>query len=129
VRIYKVKVFARFQRRERIDDEALAKAVRGAEAGLVDADLGGGLIKQRVARHGEGKRGGYRTVVVYRRGDLAVFLLGFAKNNRGNIDDDELEDLKGQAQVFLRLGVNEIKAAIAADELTEVAYDETKDER
>ena len=76
MRIYKVKVFARFQRRERIEDGALAKAVRAAEDGLIDADLGGGLIKQRVARPGQGKSGGYRTVIVYRRGDLAVFLLG-----------------------------------------------------
>jgi hypothetical protein len=122
VQIYKVKVFARFQRREGISDVALAKAVRAAESGLVDADLGGGLIKQRVARPGQGKSGGYRTVIVYRRGDLAVFLLGFAKNDRGNIDDDELEDLRGQARVFLRLSMDQIEAAVAADELTEASY-------
>lgn len=127
MRIYKVKVFARFQRRERLEDEALVKAVRSAEEGLVDADLGGGLVKQRVARPGQGKSGGYRTVIVYRRGDLAVFLLGFAKNDRDNVDDDELEDLKGQARVFLRLSMSEIRAAIAADELTEVAYGEAED--
>ncbi len=126
MRIYKVKVFARFQRRERIEDGALAKAVRAAEDGLIDADLGGGLIKQRVARPGQGKSGGYRTVIVYRRGDLAVFLLGFAKNNRGNVDDDELVDLKGQARVFLRLSMKEISASIAADELAEVEYGEAE---
>ena len=60
MRVYKVKVFARFQRREHITDETLAKAVKSAEEGLVDADLGGGLIKQRVARPGQGKSGGYR---------------------------------------------------------------------
>jgi hypothetical protein len=129
VRIYKVKVFARFQRRERIEDGALVRAVRSAEEGLVDADLGGGLIKQRVARPGQGKSGGYRTVIVYRRGDLAVFLLGFAKNDRDNVDDDELEDLKGQARVFLRLSMSEIRAAIAADELAEVEYGEAEDKR
>ena len=126
MRIYKVKVFARFQRRERIEDGALAKAVRAAEDGLIDADLGGGLIKQRVARPGQGKSGGYRTVIVYRRGDLAVFLLGFAKNDRGNVDDDELVDLKGQARVFLRLSMKEINASIAADELAEVEYGEAE---
>jgi hypothetical protein len=55
VRVYKVKVFARFQRRERIADASLVKAVRSAEDGLVDADLGGGLIKQRVARSGQAR--------------------------------------------------------------------------
>jgi hypothetical protein len=80
VRVYKLKAFARFQRRERIADRALAKAMQSAEQGLVDADLRGGLIKQRIARPGQGKSGGYRTVIAYRRGDLAVFLYGFAKN-------------------------------------------------
>jgi hypothetical protein len=127
VRVYKVKVFKRFQRRERIADVSLAKAVRSAEDRLVDADLGGGLIKQRVARPGQGKSGGYRTVIAYRRGDLAVFLLGFAKSERANIDDDELEELRGQARAFLRLSTDQIEAAIAAEELMEVSYgDEEK---
>jgi len=122
VRVYKVKVFARFQRRERIADAALAKAVRDAEAGLIDADLGGGLIKQRVARPGRGKRGGYRTVIVYRRSELAVFLLGFAKSERANVDDDELEDLREQARAFLGLREDQIETGIVEDELTEVNY-------
>ena len=122
MRVYKVKVFARFQQRERIADAALAKAVRSAEDGLVDADLGGGLIKQRVARPGQGKSGGYRTVIVYRRGDLAVFLVGFAKSGRANIDDDELEELRGQARTFVGLSQDRIEAAIAEDVLTEVSY-------
>ena len=124
MRVYKVKVFARFQRRERIADASLAKAVRSAQDGLVDADLGGGLIKQRVARAGQGKSGGYRTVIAYRRGDRAIFLLGFGKNERANIDDDELEDLRGQARAFLGLSMDQIEAAIAEDELTEVNYGE-----
>jgi hypothetical protein len=66
-------------------------------------------------------------VIVYRRGDLAVFLLGFAKSERANIDDDELEELRGQARAFLRLSTDQIEAAIAAEELTEVSYgDEEK---
>jgi hypothetical protein len=122
LRVYKVKVFARFQRREHIADETLAKAVKSAEEGLVDADLGGGLIKQRVARPGQGKSGGYRTVIAYRRGDLAIFLLGFAKNERANIDEDELDDLRGQARAFFGLSAEQIEAAIAEDELMEVDY-------
>ena len=122
MQVYKVKVFARFQRRERIADKALANAVRSAEDGLVDADLGGGLIKQRVARPGQGKSSGYRTVIAYRHGDKAVFLLGFAKSERANIDDDELEELRAQARVLLRLSADQIEAATAAEELTEVNY-------
>ena len=81
MRLLKLKAFARFQRREGIADKTLSKTIRSAEAGLIDADLGGGLIKQRVARPGQGKRGGFRTIVAYRRGIRAVFLFGFAKMN------------------------------------------------
>jgi hypothetical protein len=79
VRLFKLKAFARFQRQEGIADKTLSKAIGSAEGGLVDADLGGGLIKQRVARPGQGKRGGFRTIVAYRRGSRAVFLFGFAQ--------------------------------------------------
>lgn len=66
MRVYRLKAFWRFQRRERIADKALAKAVRAARSGLAGADLGGGLVKQRVARPGQGKSGGYRTIIAYR---------------------------------------------------------------
>jgi hypothetical protein len=122
VRVYKLKAFARFQRREGIADGALAKAVRGAEAGLVDADLGGGLIKQRVARSGQGKSGGYRTVIAYRRGDRAMFLFGFAKRERENLDDDELTYWQRIGRVYMGLDGDGIEAAIVADELLEVSY-------
>ena len=124
LRIYKLKAFARFQRREGIADVGLAKAVRNAEDGLVDADLGGGLIKQRVARAGQGKSGGYRTVLAFRRGERSVFLYGFAKSERANIDDDELEALRDIARTYLELDVKKIEAAIAAGELLEVGYGE-----
>jgi len=124
VRLYKLKAFARFQRRERIADKALGKAVRSAEDGLVDADLGGGLIKQRVARPGQGKSGGFRTIIAYRRGDRAVFLFGFAKSERENLDDDELAYWQQVGRAYLALDEDGIEAAIAADELMEVSYGE-----
>ncbi|MEQ1712783.1 MAG: type II toxin-antitoxin system RelE/ParE family toxin, partial [Hyphomicrobium sp.] len=98
VRIFVVKGFARFQRRERLGNEALCEAVDRAERGLIDADLGAGLIKQRVGRPGQGRRGGFRTLLAYRAGSRVVFLLGFAKNERDNIDADELEVLRARAQ-------------------------------
>ena len=105
-------------------DPALAEAVRAAERGLVDADLGGGLIKQRIARAGQGKSGGYRTVMAYHRRGRAVFLLGFAKNERANVDDADLAELKGQARAFLGLRTDQIMTLIAAGELMEVSYGE-----
>ena len=122
VKVYKLRAFARFQRHERIADQALLAAVREAESGLIEADLGGGLIKQRIARAGQGKRGGYRMIIAYRRGDRAVFLYGFAKNERGNIDDDEQVELRRLARGYLGLDDDEIEAAIAEDELLEVGH-------
>jgi len=84
VQVYKTKGLARFARRERIADVSLAEAIDRADRGLIDADLGGGLIKQRVARQGQGRSGGYRTIVAYRTKDRAVFLYAFAKNEREN---------------------------------------------
>jgi hypothetical protein len=81
-RIYKNRWFAKFASREGISDAALVAAIDQANRGLVDADLGGGLIKQRVAREGGGKSGGYRTLVFFRHEELAIFAFGFAKSTR-----------------------------------------------
>jgi hypothetical protein len=78
LRVFATKVFARFARKERLDDRRLCEAVERAGRGLVDADLGGNLIKQRIARPGSGRSGGYRTIVAFRAAQRSVFLYGFA---------------------------------------------------
>src|ERR1035437_2479276 len=88
MRVFKTKQLARFARREEIPDGSLLEAIKRAERGLIDADLGGGLIKQRVARQGQGRSGGYRMIVAYREKNRAVFLYGFAKSERANIEPD-----------------------------------------
>ena len=94
MRIFKTKWLVRYARRERIADLSLKEAVERADRGLIDADLGGGIIKQRVARSGQGRSGGYRTLIAYRAGSRAVFLYAFAKNERENIDPDELLEFR-----------------------------------
>jgi len=94
IRVFKTKPFAKFARKARLADGKLRGAVAEAESGLVDADLGGGVVKQRVAREGAGKSGGFRTIILFRSGDRAVFVHGFAKNDRDNIRDDELAAFK-----------------------------------
>ena len=128
VRIYKLKSFTRFQRAERISDAALVAAVRRAVDGLIEADLHGGLIKQRVAREGQGKSGGYRTLIAFRRGERAVFLFGFAKNMRSNIDADELEDLRSRGQGFLVLAADRLARLVEDGDLTEVTYGEDQND-
>ncbi len=72
--VFKTKWLARFARRERITDGSLREAIDRAERGIIDADLGGGLIKQRVAWEGQGRSGGYRILVAWRQRGRAVFL-------------------------------------------------------
>lgn len=101
MKVYKFKTFDRFARRAGLADAVLIEAINRAERGLVDGDYGGGLIKQRVARPGQGRRGGFRTLIAIRSGDFAVFLFGFAKNERENIADDEERALRALAAVWL----------------------------
>jgi len=89
VRIFKSRWFQRFARKEGIADAALREAAKRAEKGQIDADLGGEVIKQRIARPGRGKSKGYRTIILFRRGVKAFFVYGFAKSQRANIDNDE----------------------------------------
>jgi hypothetical protein len=124
--IFKLKAFTRFQRRGALADEALIAAVDRAERGLIDADLGGGLIKQRVARRGQGRSGGFRTILAYRRGARAVFLYGFSKSDRDNIDDVELDYWRRIGQAYLNREQTFIATAITAGEISEVANDGTE---
>jgi hypothetical protein len=124
VRIFKNKAFTRFARKAGIDDASLCKAVKNAEKGLLDADLGGGVIKQRVARSGGGKSGGFRTLILFRIGSLAFFVHGFAKNEQANIDDDELVALRNLAEVMLHYDEAALSLALANKTLIEVICDE-----
>ena len=123
MRVFKNAWFTRFARKERIPDQALWEAVDRAEQGLIDADLGGGVIKQRIARPGAGKSGGYRSLVLYRRGSKAFFVFGFPKNAQGNIREDEQEQFKRAAKLTLALTDAQIDALVENAQLEEVFRD------
>jgi hypothetical protein len=101
--IYKTKVFDRWANEQGLTDQSLCQAVKEMNAGLIDADLGGGLYKKRVARTGQGKNGGFRTLVATNKGDRWIFVFGFAKNERDNINKKEQESLKVLANQLLAL--------------------------
>jgi hypothetical protein len=124
MRIFKTRWFARFTRQERIADASLLDAIARAERGLIDADLGGNLIKQRVARQGQGRSGGYRVIIAYKARDRAFFLLGFAKSERENITPDELIHLRNLANNWLIAGSAKIRTEIEHSNLQEVEHDE-----
>jgi hypothetical protein len=124
VRIFLTKWMSRFVRRERIDVGSLLQTIARAERGAVDADLGGGLIKQRLARSGAGRSGGYRTIIAYRVGTRVVFLYGFAKNARENIGDDDLRALRHLGANWLGSEAATIIRALEEGALTEIEDDD-----
>ena len=120
MRIFTNRWFARFARKEALTDTQLCDAIERAERDLIDADLGGDLIKQRVARKGQGKRGGYRTIIAYRQGQRAFFLYGFAKSERANIEDDELAAFRKAAVELHALSDELLNRAVESGVLSEV---------
>ena len=124
MRTFKTKAFARFADREGLEDAALCEAVRRAREGLIDADLRGGVIKQRIARKGGGRFGGFRTIVLFRRGALAFFVYGFAKSDRENLRRDELATYRLLAAEYLMLDGAALAAAQALGAIVEVKCDD-----
>ena len=123
MRVFKTKEFVRFARKEKISDGDLCAAIERAERGLIDAALGGGLIKQRIPRKGQGRSGGFRTIIAFRRGDRSFFLYGFAKNEMDNIDDDDLRAVAIYAGALMALDAKLLEAALEAKKIVEVMCD------
>ena len=121
--VYVTKEFARFARKAGLVDAKLFQAAQDVAAGRYDADLGGGVFKQRVAREGGGKSGGFRTIILCRIGSHSFFAHGFAKSDKANVSAKELKALKWLADVLLGFSEERLEAAQAAGELIEVESD------
>ncbi len=128
MRAYKTKWFVRFARKQRIDDKTLCEAVERAEDGLIDADLGGGVIKQRLAREKSGRSGGFRSIILFQAGKLAIFVYGFPKKSRANLRKDEVSVFKELAYEMLRYDDAALARAVAGGALQQVKCIERDDE-
>jgi len=128
MRIFKNKWFVRFARKERITDAKLVEAVKNAEKGFIDADYGGGVFKQRIAP-GEGKSGGYRSIILFRRGKAAFFVYGFAKSEQDNIDESDERDFKELAKALFAASDEKLKELTDSGKFTEVKDDEEDGEK
>ena len=124
MRVFKNGWVQKFARKEKISDAMLCEAVARAERGQIDADLGSGLIKQRLARPGSGKSGGFRTLVFFRTQQRAVFAFGFAKSDMANLDDTDEAYLKKAAKLVLAFTDEQMDAEIVAGRMLEVKCDE-----
>lgn len=122
-RVFKTRHFTRWMRKTELTDVALCSAVAEMAQGLIDADLGGGVVKKRVGLAGRGKRGGARTLVATNKGNRWFFVYGFEKNDRANISDDELDALQNIARELLSRTVGQLDTAIEDGSLQEICHD------
>lgn len=123
-RVFKTRHFARWLRKTELSDKRLCEAVAEMAAGLIDADLGKGVVKKRIALPGRGKSSGARTLVATNRGSRWFFVFGFEKNERANIDDAELDALQEIAGDLLKLTGAELDHAVTEETLLEICDDD-----
>lgn len=123
MKIFKTHWFRKWAKKEKLPDSELIAAVEEMEQGLIDADLGGHVVKKRVALPGRGKSGGVRTIIAYHVEDIAFFIYGFAKNKRDNISSKELQALQVLAADLLDYDDAMLGIAMEFNELTEVKLD------
>ena len=114
------KHFAKWASKQNIPDNELSNALDEVDSGLFDASLGGHVFKKRIRFQGKGKSGSGRTIICYKREDRAVFIHGFAKNEKANLSRKELIAFKELAKVLLTLSVDELNIAVKNGRFVEV---------
>ena len=124
MRIFVFKHFHKFTHKQNISNSDLIDAIKRAEQGLIDADLGGGVIKQRIARKGQGKSSGYRSIILFKHKDKAFFAHGFAKNEQSNISTQELIFFKSLAKDVFALSEEKLQFLLNEQELTELTNEQ-----
>ncbi|MBB4285670.1 type II toxin-antitoxin system RelE/ParE family toxin [Roseospira goensis] len=128
MRILAVPAFARCLKSLDFSAADVRAAIEDMNNGLVHANLGSGLFKQRVARPGTGKRGGHRIVLAFRAHDRAILLYGFPKAKRATLSKDETAALKKLAAKLLAYDASQIARALQSGALVKlVEHDEFAD--
>jgi hypothetical protein len=125
-RVFLTRTFTRWMRKAGLSVDTICQAVSEMAQGLIDADLGGNVVKKRIGLPGLGKRGGARTIVATKMADRWFFLYGFGKNERANIDKDELKVLQEVAKELLELNDRQLAVALSRGEMMEVCNDNDK---
>ena len=122
--VFKTRHFGRWMRKTDLTDQALCQAVEEMARGLIDADLGGGVVKKRVGMVGRGKRGGARTLVATNKGSRGFFVFGFEKHERANVTDRKLEALRNIAADLLARTMRQLAEACKDGSLQEICHDD-----
>jgi len=120
MRIFVIKEFSKWAKSCGLTDDLLAKAVDEIELGLIDADLGGHLLKKRIATKGRGKSGSVRTLLTFSKDNRTIFMYGFEKNERANIDQKERKMLQELGKFYLSLNDTELEPRLKSRALREI---------
>jgi hypothetical protein len=123
-RTFKTRVFARWASKVGLEDVALCKAAQEIRQGLLDADLGGSVVKKRVPLPGKGKRGSVRTLVATQKGPFCFFMEGFKKNEKDNISKAELKALQEYAALLLALPLDGLNRFVADGKMQEICHED-----
>ena len=123
-RTFKARYFSRWVRKTELTDKALCAAIAEMMLGLIDGDLGGGIVKKRIGLSGRGKRGGARTLVATNKGSRWFFVYGFEKKDRTNISANELAALQGIARELLARTNQQLDGAVVDGSLQEICHDQ-----
>ena len=129
LRVFKTRTFTRWSKQVGLSDAMLWKSVDEMRDGLLDADLGGHVVKKRIALPGRGKRGGVRTLVATRLAKRWFFLYGFSKNERSDISTNALRGFQELAKELLGFDERELAIAVAAGELLELKRGQDKSKK
>ncbi|MHB0991750.1 MAG: type II toxin-antitoxin system RelE/ParE family toxin [Burkholderiales bacterium] len=122
-RTFKTRSFNRWMRKSQLSDQILCAAIDEMSRGLIDADLGGYVIKKRIALPGRGKRGSTRILIATNKGNRWFFVFGFEKNDRANISDSELEALQDLASNLISSTDHQLDVLVNNDALQEICHD------
>jgi hypothetical protein len=124
-RVFKTRYFIRWMRKTELTDQALCQAVNEMESGLIDADLGGGVVKKRVPLPGRGKSGSTRTLVATNKSSRWFYVFGFEKNVQANVNTKELEALQAVARDLLKLTSAQLDIQVKHEAIQEICNDNT----
>jgi hypothetical protein len=129
MRIFQYNSFRRWAKDEGLTDADLRTVIKEMEEGLIGDNLGGNVYKKRVKLEGRGKRGGARTIIAYKTEEKAFFIVGFAKNEKDNIDTNEKIALKRFAKELLGYSDQQLLKAVTAGELYEITEEVSSNEK
>lgn len=117
MRTFKTEWFAKAARKARIGDADLCVAIKAVAEGKAD-DLGGGVFKKRLDKNRA------RSIILASDGRFWVFVYLFAKKDRANINDEELEGFKDLAAAYRKERDADINGQVRDGKLLEICDDD-----